>query len=105
MAARVLLPLPLGPMMAWTSPALMLRLTPLRIFLFSTPAWRFLISNIGLLIIILKLYLATDGTRIKHRLIYSFIDGSKYPAFKFNFRPAKVDQQTNLYTGGFQFIQ
>ena len=31
LAASVLLPLPLGPMMAWTSPAFMVRLMPLRI--------------------------------------------------------------------------
>ena len=38
-----------GPMTAWTSPALMVRLTPLRICLPSTPAERFLISRIVLL--------------------------------------------------------
>src|SRR5579871_774091 len=47
MAASVLLPLPFGPMMAWTSPALMVRLMPLRMTLFSTRAWRFLISSNG----------------------------------------------------------
>ena len=35
------------PMTAWTSPALMVRLMPLRICLPSTPALRFLISRIG----------------------------------------------------------
>ena len=46
-AASVLLPLPFGPMTAWTSPGRMTRLTPLRICLPSTPASRFLISRIG----------------------------------------------------------
>src|SRR5277367_4339 len=45
--ARVLLPEPLGPMMACTSPALTVRLIPLRISLSSTLACRFLISNIS----------------------------------------------------------
>src|SRR5690349_21411036 len=45
MDASVLLPLPFGPMMAWTSPGLMVRLTPFRICFPSTPAWRFLISS------------------------------------------------------------
>src|SRR5206468_228248 len=35
------------PMTACTSPAWMVRSTPLRICLPSTPAWRFLISRIG----------------------------------------------------------
>src|SRR5579884_3255065 len=47
MAASVLFPLPLGPMMACTSPGLMTRSMPLRICLFSTPAWRSLISRRG----------------------------------------------------------
>src|SRR5437763_14409235 len=45
-AASVLLPLPFGPMIAWTSPSLMVRSIPLRICLPSTPALRFLISSI-----------------------------------------------------------
>src|SRR4051812_49275336 len=47
MAASVLLPLPLGPITAWTSPSFMVRSIPLRIFLSSTPAVKFLISKIG----------------------------------------------------------
>src|SRR5215467_6128050 len=46
MAASVLLPLPFGPIIAWTSPSLMLRSIPLRICFPSTPALRFLISSI-----------------------------------------------------------
>src|SRR6185503_8842058 len=45
-----LLPEPLGPMTAWTSPGLRVRLMPLRICFPSTPALRFLISRMGLLI-------------------------------------------------------
>src|SRR5690606_13371353 len=42
---RVLLPEPLGPMMAWTSPGRMVRFRPLRISLSSIFAFRFLISS------------------------------------------------------------
>src|SRR5438132_705944 len=38
--ARVLLPDPLGPIMAWTSPAFTVRLMPRRISLSATLAWR-----------------------------------------------------------------
>src|SRR5438128_329930 len=47
--ASVLLPEPLGPMMACTSPALTLRLTPRRISLSSTRACRLKMVSIGLL--------------------------------------------------------
>ena len=43
----VLFPEPLGPMIAWTSPVLTTRLTPLRISLSPTAARRFLISSRG----------------------------------------------------------
>src|SRR5262249_31893918 len=46
--ARVLLPEPLGPMMACTSPAFTLRSTPRRISLSSTRAWRLKIVSIQL---------------------------------------------------------
>src|SRR5581483_2528747 len=43
----VLLPLPLGPMMAWTSPRFTVRSRPLRISLSSTDTWRFLTWSSG----------------------------------------------------------
>src|SRR5438094_5613064 len=46
--ASVDLPEPFGPMMAWTSPLLTVRLMPFRISLPSTDAYRFRISNIQL---------------------------------------------------------
>src|SRR2546427_823498 len=45
--ARVDLPDPFGPMMAWISPGRTLRLTPRRISLPSTVAWRSSTSRIG----------------------------------------------------------
>src|ERR1051325_7978869 len=46
MCASVLLPEPLGPMIAWTSPALTVRSMPRRISLPSTLACRFLMTSI-----------------------------------------------------------
>ena len=43
--ARVLLPLPLGPMMEWTSPTLISRFTPLRISLSPMEACKLRMDN------------------------------------------------------------
>src|SRR5438034_11390031 len=43
--ARVLLPEPFGPIMAWISPCLTWKSTPLRIYLPSMVAWRSLMSS------------------------------------------------------------
>src|SRR3972149_4685058 len=48
--ARVVFPLPLGPMIAWTSPGLMDRSIPFRICLSPILTCRFLISSIGFLL-------------------------------------------------------
>src|SRR5260370_1051087 len=50
MLASVLLPLPLGPMTAWTSPGRMTRWMPLRIWRPSTPALRLWMARMGCLI-------------------------------------------------------
>src|SRR5437016_8151968 len=47
--ASVLLPLPLGPMIAWTSPGLTVRSTPVRISRSPTFACRFFISSSAIL--------------------------------------------------------
>ena len=67
--ASVVLPEPLGPMMAWTSPALTVRLMPRRISLSSTRACRFLISSMSLTVlyhdqgeVILKLAAAVQAS-------------------------------------------
>ncbi len=61
-------PEPLGPMTAWVSPELMVRLTPLRIYLCSplssfgrTCAWRFLISRVDIELYLLSGIVKQEG--------------------------------------------
>src|SRR5438034_7834330 len=62
--ARVLLPDPFGPMIAWISPCLTWKSTPLRISLPSMVAWRSLISS--WLILQVFLYCAISDRRITY---------------------------------------
>src|SRR5471032_2487972 len=85
-------------MTAWTSPALMVRLTPLRICLPSTPAERFLISNIVLLIF-LNSFFNHGWTRINTD------KKSQYNAFKFQPGVFEIQNQADSQFRDLQIIQ